>query len=230
MNKTIFFDIDETLVNYEQAQVNALKNIKKKYFPKTHSFPLFFTQWNEYTQKNWQRFEKGELTFEEQRLKRVKDTWEFFDKKIKDPKANNVIKEYVSTYESLIKSYPYVFETLRALSKQKYSLGVISNGGYRQQLRKLKKIGVYPLFKKDLIIISEKVGFAKPDLKIFVYAQKQANTLGSSILYFGNDIEKDIIPAEKLGWKTVLVDHKRKYASLPYLRITSFKQVEKLLA
>ncbi len=222
---TIFFDIDGTLVDHKGAQNKAIEQIGKKYLSNI-SNEKFRKNWLEFTKKNWLLFEQGKINFLDQKIARVKDTWRSFDRDINNKYAEKIINEYVFDYESNLTSFPYVFSTLQYLYKKKYRLGIISNGNNFQQIKKLKKIKAYDLLEKKLIIISEKIGYAKPDTRIFSHAQKISMTNPAQIIFFGDDINNDILPAKNLHWQTILIDYGNLLSHLNFPRILSFKEIK----
>jgi putative hydrolase of the HAD superfamily len=221
---TIFFDIDGTLIDHKGAQNKAIEQIRKKYLP-NFSNEKFQTNWLKFTKKNWLLFEQGKINFLDQKIARVKDTWKSFDKSINNKYAEKIINEYVSNYELNLTSFPHVLSTLRYLYKKKYRLGIISNGNNSQQIKKLKKIKAYGLLEKKLIIISEKIGYAKPDVRIFHLAQKISGTNPTQIVFFGDDINNDILPAKKFHWQAILIDYGNTFSHLNFSRIVSFKEI-----
>ena len=224
---TIFFDIDGTLIDHKGAQQKAIEQIRKKYLP-DFSNERFQTNWLKFTKKNWLLFEQGKINFLEQKIARVRDTWKSFNRSIDNKYAGKIINEYVSNYEFNLTIFPHILSTLRYLYKKKYRLGIISNGNNSQQIKKLKKINVYDLFEEKLIFISEKIGYAKPDVRIFHQAQKISGTNPTQIAFFGDDINNDIIPAKNLHWQTILIDYGNALSHLNFSRIVSFKDIEKI--
>jgi putative hydrolase of the HAD superfamily len=225
---TIFFDIDGTLIDHKGAQNKAVERIRKKYFFDIFS-KKFQENWSKFTKKNWLLFEKGEINFFDQKIARIKDTWKSFSKDINDKSAEKIINEYASDYELNLNSFPHVLPTLRYLFKKKYRLGIISNGSNSQQIKKLKKINAYDLFEKNLIVISENIGYAKPDVRIFSHAQTASRTNPAQIAFFGDDIDTDILPTKNLLWQVILVDYANVLSHLNFPRILSFKEIKKIL-
>lgn len=97
--------------------------------------------------------------------------------------------------------YPDVKEILKALS-QKYKLGIIANqsAGTQERIDNWE-IGKY----FDAVVASAEAGVSKPDLKIFEIALKQADCSPKNAVMIGDRLDNDIVPAKKLGMKTVWV-------------------------
>ncbi len=206
---TIFFDIDDTFINHSVAEEKGIKGIHKKYHS-IISYKKFKQVWLESRRKNWELYTEKRLTFQEQRNRRIIDVWISFEKSLSEQKAKKIFDEYLLFYERNWKLLPNVLSTIKKLHKKGFTLGVISNGNTKQQMKKLQKLKLRRYFDKNLIVISEAVGYAKPSMEIFFHAQKLARVLEKNILYIGNKIDKDIEPAKKMGWKVLLFDYFRR--------------------
>lgn len=97
--------------------------------------------------------------------------------------------------------YPNVTETLEKLS-QKYRLGIIANQALGAKNR-LDSWGIGKYF--DVIVASAEEGCAKPDVRIFEAALEHADCKPSEAVMVGDRLDNDILPAKKLGMKTVWV-------------------------
>ena len=224
---TIFFDIDGTLVDHKGAQNKAVEQIRKKYFPHI-SNEQFLKNWIKFTKFFWLLYVKGKINFNDQRIDRVQAIWELFGKSINQKDSKKIVNEYVFDYELNLTSFPYVLSTLEYLCKKKYRLGIISNGSNSQQIKKLKTINAYDLFEKKLIFISEKIRSAKPDIRIFSHAQKISGTDPTQIIFFGDDINNDIIPAKNLHWQVILMDYTNELSHFNCPRIISFNEIKNM--
>ena len=97
--------------------------------------------------------------------------------------------------------YPEAEECLRELSKR-YKIGIIANQNPGSRER-LEKIGLLKYI--DLVVASAEEGVAKPDLRIFRIALERAACKPEEAVMVGDRIDNDIIPAKKLGMKTVWI-------------------------
>lgn len=88
-----------------------------------------------------------------------------------------------------------------------YKLGVISNGDYKQQMEKLRKMNIVEYFSD--IVAAGDVGYAKPDSKIFEIACQRNNVNMENAIYVGDNIKTDIIPAKEIGMKGILIERDR---------------------
>lgn len=219
--KVIFFDIDNTLLNHSGSENKALKSIYKKYFPRL-DYKKFKSVWQKWSKENWKLYELKQLTFDEQRSKRIIDTWKEFGKSISIKEANNIFNTYLSFYELYWQSFPHVLRTIKKLYKKGFILGIITNGNKNQQINKLKSLNLYSFFNPQLIVVSEETKYSKPAKEIFLHAQSLTCASPNEIMMIGDSIIQDIEGGQKVGWNTLLIDHNNR------LSIPSFKLIDTL--
>lgn len=109
-----------------------------------------------------------------------------------------VLPEWDNSLEKLYDGTRSLLESLHG----KYKLGIIANQSLGTQQR-LDSWGIGKYF--DRVIASAESGVAKPDLKIFTMALDKAKCDPSHAFMVGDRLDNDIIPAKKLGMKTVWV-------------------------
>ena len=68
----------------------------------------------------------------------------------------------------------------------------------------LQQAGYYDLF--DELIISCKVGFAKPQKEIYALALKQLNTTATESVFI-DDKQRNLDPAKEMGFKVILAEN-----------------------
>ena len=95
--------------------------------------------------------------------------------------------------------------TLEALRAEGKKLGVITNGPVDWQSRKFRTLGLLDYF--DDVIISDAVGVAKPDARIFNLALERLGVGAAESMYVGDHPQIDIAGARAAGlrsaWKRV---------------------------
>ena len=97
--------------------------------------------------------------------------------------------------------YQDAAQVLEMLSKDNI-LGIIANQS-KQVHDRLSKYGILQYFK--FVIVSCDVGCSKPDPKIFQMALSEIDKGIKDIWMIGDRIDNDVLPANKMGWKTVRV-------------------------
>jgi len=112
-------------------------------------------------------------------------------------------------YEPLSKiatTEPKIKETLIALKGLGLKLGILSNTFVNaHSLEKhLEQLGLLDFF--TVRMYSYEFDFRKPDVRIFKIAAQRIDVAAENIMYVGDRIDKDIIPALKIGMHAVLKD------------------------
>lgn len=102
----------------------------------------------------------------------------------------------------LEKLYSDAAETLKTLYERGYKMGVIANQKLGSKQR-LEAWGIAKYF--EVILASAEEGVAKPDPQIFLRALKRAGCPAENSVMIGDRIDNDIVPAKKLGMKTVRI-------------------------
>ncbi|MBP5451460.1 MAG: HAD family hydrolase [Treponema sp.] len=125
--------------------------------------------------------------------------------KISATPIRTAAKSYGVTLPEWDNSLEKLYDGTRSLLSSlhgKYKLGIIAN----QSLGTQQRIDTWNIGKYfDLVIASAEAGCAKPDVKIFTMALDKANCDPSHAFMVGDRLDNDIIPAKKLGMKTVWV-------------------------
>jgi len=104
-------------------------------------------------------------------------------------------------------------------------VGIISNWDESLELL-LKKYFSNDFFR---IISSSRIKSAKPDPAIFQAAIKDLDCEPQNILYIGDAIRLDVLPAEEVGIKVILIDRFDNYPYYNGHKINSLIEVKKLL-
>lgn len=90
--------------------------------------------------------------------------------------------------------------TLQAL-QGKCKMGIITNGFNAMQQKRLDNTQTAPFF--ELLVVSENVGIAKPDKRIFEYAFAQMGNVDKRrILMVGDTLSSDIVGGQNAGIDT----------------------------
>lgn len=105
-------------------------------------------------------------------------------------------------------------------------VAIITNGSTQRQKAKIINTNLNSCF--DKIIISEEVGFSKPDKRIFELALIELNVQPEDTLFVGDDLEKDIGGCQNANMKGVWFNpnmNKNDTEIKPYAEINSFDKL-----
>jgi putative hydrolase of the HAD superfamily len=112
--------------------------------------------------------------------------------------------------------YPGALETLSSVREMGLLQGIISNAQFYTPimlnilLRQAGHEGSEPgarLFNRGLVFYSYRLGVSKPNPLAFERAKERLGTKGISpgrVIYVGNDVGNDMLPARRVGFRTVL--------------------------
>ena len=109
-----------------------------------------------------------------------------------------VLPEWDNSLEKLYEAAPGVVAALHS----RFKLGIIANQSLGTQER-IDKWGIGQYF--DVVMASAEAGCAKPDPNIFISALNKAGCKATDAFMIGDRLDNDIIPAKKLGMKTIWV-------------------------
>ncbi|MCC7554035.1 MAG: TIGR02253 family HAD-type hydrolase [Methanobacteriaceae archaeon] len=107
---------------------------------------------------------------------------------------------------SLLRPFPQTNDILIYLKSKGYRLGVISNGITIKQWEKLVRLNLYPFF--DEVTTSGEVGYEKPSPYIFEEALKRMKGNPEKCIMIGNKFEEDVMGAVNAGMNAILVNSK----------------------
>jgi len=91
---------------------------------------------------------------------------------------------------------------LLKLLKKRYRLGIIANQPVETR-ELLKRFGLERHF--NVIVLSDEAGATKPSKKIFEIAMERAGCSPEKAVMVGDRLNNDVIPAKKLGMKTIRI-------------------------
>ena len=205
--KDIFFDLDNTLWDFDYNSKNVLNSIYEKFDLKKHgviSKKKFINVYKNINASLWYKYREGLINKDTLRQQRFFKTLIFFNIENRDL-SEKIGNFYIVNSPSQTKLMDGAKSVLFNLSLY-YNLHIITNGFKEVQYIKLKKSGIYSFFKK--IIVSEDVGVLKPNKKIFQYALKICNTTSKKALMIGDDFISDVKGAQSLGIDQVFFDYK----------------------
>lgn len=159
--KAILWDIDGTLLNFEVAEVCALRACFSE-FQLGSCNDAMLAQYSAINRSYWLRLERGEITKQEVLLGRFQA---FFSQYGIDP---SIAAAFNSAYQvnlgNTVAFHPHALETVRALHGHVLQFAA-TNGTKVAQENKLARSGLAQLF--DGIFISEDIGAEKPSPQFF---------------------------------------------------------------
>ncbi|MHC1598397.1 MAG: HAD family hydrolase [Candidatus Methanofastidiosia archaeon] len=202
MISAVLFDIDGTLLDHKSAQEKALNEYAATCSEDIDNINKFISCWEYASGYYFDKYVKGEITFKRIRSLRAQYVFKQFDVLLSEREAYERFMRYMEFYERHWSLYSDVLACLKEL-KGIYKLGIISNGGSRQQRRKLAHMGIDKYFCAS--VISEDIGVAKPNQIIFNNALENLGLEADEVVYVGDDEKADIEGAKAVGIHAVFL-------------------------
>lgn len=191
--KSIFFDLDDTLVDFKTAESQSLQLTHKAFyqdFSPEHDFKDLFVKIN---RSLWKAAEDGEIETKHIRTQRFKEINYHLDV---TESSETIAQFYLDKLAEKSMWLVAAKETLKTLSAS-YKIAIITNGFTCVQRKK------YALHGMDewvsVLVISEEAGFSKPDKRIFDHAFKEMDCTVSETLMVGDSLFSDYQGAINTG-------------------------------
>lgn len=118
-----------------------------------------------------------------------------------NPLKNVLFVDYMHHFHEFCVPYKGLHETLKELERQKYVIGLITNGRHEGQRASIGALGIEAYF--HVVLISESERISKPNPLIFQRALSQLNLLPDEAFYVGDHPINDIEAAKKVGLLTI---------------------------
>ena len=199
----MIFDIDGTLVDHHLAIEKGIEEFYERYFYDSEiDLHKFKEIWEEEHDKYVEQYLDGEVTFEEQRVLRVKGVFERAGRNIDEKTAREYFDFYLDAYERGWKLFPDVLDCLDSLDE--YRLAVLSNGDSSQQRQKLRNTDIEHYFEE--VVISGDIGIAKPEKPVFDEIVEKMGVSHEECVYIGDSYDADFVGADNAGMIACLID------------------------
>lgn len=217
----ILFDADETLFTFD-----AFSGLQRMFFD--YSVTFTHEDYQEYQAVNkplWVEYQNGTITAPQLQVRR----FELWATRL-NVSAGELNSAFLNAMAEICAPLPGAISLLNAL-KGRTKLGIITNGFTALQRIRLERTGLRDVF--DLLVISEQVGVAKPDRKIFDYALAQmGNPPRERVLMVGDTAESDILGGINAGLQTVWLNahgHTQPAGISPDKQVASLGELEQWL-
>lgn len=206
--KWVWWDLDDTLWDFQANSLLALTEVYIDFnlgrlFP---SIGEWCDSYHEVNRQLWEQYNRGDIEMAELRMERFRRP--FVNAGMEDASARVLSKEMDGAYLRALGEKPGLVtgarDILDYLRERGYRMGILSNGFSDVQYNKLATSGIAGYFEH--VVLSDAVGFNKPDPRIFNYAASLADVLPEECIMIGDNPATDILGARDAGWHTLLFD------------------------
>lgn len=201
--KAIFFDFDNTMVDYIKADILALEAVIYL-LPDEVDKDEFIDISVEKITEFHDLVKKGLENPKNMHKYRLSNSLKHFSIKWED----TYLSIYKDKFVDLTFTYPHLEETLKFLHG-KVTLGILTNAyDSEEQRRRISKTGLASYF--DDIVVCADIGVYKPEKEVFLHLVQIHNLEPGSCIYIGDSEEYDIKGAKSAGLYTIKLLHDRK--------------------
>jgi putative hydrolase of the HAD superfamily len=201
------FDLDGTLFDHHGSARSAAAHFLGSLGVVASDSTL--SRWFDAEEEQFERWRAGEISFSEQRRQRLRSVLPALgvDVPASDVDVDELFGGYLRAYESSWRAFPDAIPLLQSLRVSGHRIGLLTNGTEAQQLAKLRRTGLLVQF--DVVCTSERIGFAKPDVRAFAVLASELGVEPGACLFVGDDPVKDVDGARAAGMQALLVDGRR---------------------
>lgn len=144
-----------------------------------------------------------------------------------------VAQELANTFRDRVRFHPELFpEAIEVLTelKQRYRLGLITNGAPDVQREKAESAGLLPFF--DSVVVSGEIGVGKPKKPVFTHGMQTLSARPSQCVMVGNSFERDVKGAIDADMHAVwlnLHNEEPPHGNVPFDVIANLRELPPLL-
>ena len=188
----ILFDMDDTILDFQKAQLASFKYVLEKYGTQfSEDIYLCYEDINHFL---WSKFDEGAISKDVVQNERFARFFDAIGKHVDGKQVNSLYQESLSSQTWLI---PHAKEVCFELSKH-HTLSIVTNGVGITQKKRFLASEISPYFSH--ILISEDIGVAKPNKQFFDKAFNLIQcTDRKKILLVGDSLSSDIQGANNVG-------------------------------
>lgn len=220
----IFFDLDHTLWDFDTNSFLAFDKIFKSQYPTIDS-NFFIEIYAPINQACWKLYQVDEITHDELRYQRLKQTFDLMNYSISDDAIDKIATDYITFLPDNNQLFKGAIEVLEYL-KPKYHLHIITNGFAEVQDKKIANSGLKKYF--NTITNSEMAGVKKPHPSIFNHALILAETNIKQSIMIGDSVDADVQGALDFGMEAILFDPNNQFPLTGISRINQLIELKKI--
>ncbi|MFZ5429981.1 MAG: YjjG family noncanonical pyrimidine nucleotidase [Bacteroidota bacterium] len=194
MYKHLFFDLDNTVWNFDLNSWHAMKRVYLECGFQDEEYEGFFEIYNRHNDRLWELYRRNGI--QKQELARQRFDLTFEEAGISGISGAEFNERYLQYMPLQTRLCDGAHEVLEKLSKR-FKLHIITNGFLEVQHKKLEHSNLRPFF--DRIFISEEIKSPKPSREIFMHALRNTNARKRESLMIGDSWDADVIGAMEAG-------------------------------
>lgn len=207
--EAVFFDLDDTLYDQLAPFCYAVGRVLPEVAENERDFPLdaVFRRVRHYSDRLWDTYTDGELGLEEMRRQRLQFAFEEFGLALDASTADALQASYLYG-QGQIQLAPGAAELITGLKDRGLDVGILTNGPVNHQMGKIISLKLEQMIPGDRIFISDAVGIAKPDPRVFAHISRKTGHQPEMCLYIGDAWLNDVTASIEAGWHVAWINRR----------------------
>ena len=210
MIKTVFLDLDDTILDFQLAEHKAIRAALAEIGLEPTDEVV--SRYLEINRASWAALERGELTRDEVLIRRFDLLFAEFGIDSSPTDTQKIYARYLGSFHDFLPGGKELLDELSAYGK--FNLYIATNGIYKVQAPRIEASGIAHYFKD--IFISEHLGYNKPSREFFdLCAARIEGYDPSETIIVGDSLSSDIQGGINAGILTCHFNPK----NIPYTKI-----------
>jgi putative hydrolase of the HAD superfamily len=225
--RAVIFDLDDTLVDH----VGSVRRALQTWLPTAgNSAPReLLDAWLGASERHYPGWESGQITFAEQRRRRLRDFLPLLGITPGDDESlDRAFADYLRCYQASWTTFADVDGVLIALAEANLMTAVLSNGTAVQQNAKIAAVGLRG--RVGPVFTAEELGVAKPDPSAYLTVCAALGVPPGSVLHVGDRYDLDVVAPRAAGLQALYLDRADRGPRDEPHRVTSLHQLRPCLA
>ena len=201
--RAVLFDMDDTVYDHSYALESAVEDLQKK-DPRLSAIPL-----RTLIRKDQEILREvhlglvlpGKVSQAASRVLRMGRLYESQGIKLAEAEAEQLSEFRRAAYLAHERAVPGAQRLIEALRSDAVQVGIVSNNLLAEQQAKLARIGLAKVV--DSLTVSEEIGAAKPDPRIFQLALTRCACPPANAVFVGDSWREDVEGAHAAGIRAV---------------------------
>jgi len=199
--RVILFDLDDTLFDHQHCSRAGLVAVQEAYAGRIDgSIDEVESAYRELLEQWHERVLNGSMSIDESRIERFRELLSNEHAVATDEESQAAARCYRDAYDAAYRPVPGAIELLQRV-KTEHRIGIVTNHVVSEQVKKIATIGVEPFV--DEMVVSEDVGVAKPDSRIFEAALSRLGGTPNEAVMIGDSWSSDILGATEMGIRAI---------------------------
>ena len=221
MIKALFFDIDDTILDYDLCAEFTVRKACE-----TLGVPYSQAVQSEYRRVDdalWARQKAGELTIP--RVLELRDAHMMAYLGLAD--GMSFQEAFIAAFGESCALVEGAEEVLKSVKEKGLPVYSASNGFMEVQVNRLEKAGVLQYF--DRLFVSQTIGYEKPDIRFFEHCLRETGYAPHEVLMIGDSMAADIKGGLNAGWNVCFLNRHGKTKDVDCVEIKHLNELPAII-